>query len=127
MRDEGIHSSMIKFPCDLPCLLQFFRAEKGVQSGINLDAELMGIVAKPVNVLHGIARSHPCTKARSPYVDGICTMIDGCKTAVEVTGRGEKLYDFTIGQIHNWTILFNLIYIVGRFLINVVLYPVLEE
>ena len=82
---------MVEFPCDLPCLLQFIRAEKRVQRGVNLDAKLMGIVAKLVDVLHGIACGSPCSEARGTDVDGVRAMVDGCDAAFEVAGRGKKL------------------------------------
>ena len=92
MRDKSIHSSMIKVPCYETCLFQLFRAEKRVERRINLDAKLMGVVAKFLDVLDGIARSNSCSEARSPDIDCVSTMINGCKTALKVPSWREKFY-----------------------------------
>ena len=90
MRDESIHPGVIEVPRYEARRLQFFRAKQGVERGVNLDAKLMSVVAKPLNVLDGIARSSPCSEAWSPDIDCICTMIYGSDAALQVAGRGEE-------------------------------------
>ena len=65
--------------------------EQGVERDVNLDSELMRVVAELLDILDGIACRSPCSEAWSPDVDGICTMIYGCDSALEVASRGEEL------------------------------------
>ena len=88
--DESIRSRLLRrehLPMDLVHLVI---AKQYIESYENPATELVGVVAQPGNLLHGIARVLARPEVRTRNIHGIGTAVDSCDADVCVSCGSKK-------------------------------------
>ena len=87
--EDGIDTSLLQLLNELAGGIEFTIVEDGIDGGVDLHSEGMGIVAELADIADAIA--HCCTGSEtgSAYIDRIGTVVDSRDATRQILCRGQ--------------------------------------